>query len=80
MQMSVGGIACAAQEDMDEEERALVAQANGRPAATAQEAAAEAAEEGAEEAADQDGDAMDLEDEDPSQMTIVRNYQRPDPR
>ena len=50
-----------------------MAQANGPPqgAAPAEEHAA---------AADGDGDAMDLDEEDPGQMTIVRNYQRQDPR
>lgn len=56
---------------MDAEERALIAEANGR-----QEAAAEAAQAAAPEA----DDGMDLDDEDPSQMNIVRNYQRQDHR
>ena len=56
---------------MDEEERALVAQANG-PGQTPAPAPAANAEA--------DADAMDLDDEDPSQMNIVRNYQRQDPR
>ena len=56
------------QDNIDAEERALIAQAN-----VPQEAAVEAAPE-------VDADAMDLEDEDPSQMNIVQNYQRQDPR
>lgn len=63
---------------MDAEERELVAQAN-QPGEAAQAAADGAVQAAAGEAVDE-GDAMDLEDEDPSQMTIVRNYQRQDPR
>ena len=61
------------QDKMDAEERALIAEANGR-----QEPSADAAQAAAAEV---DGDeAMDLDDEDPSQMNIVRNYQRQDHR